>query len=381
MFREETYQHLQPCELVEVDESDDVAAWVQRSFGKGQIDRAGDVLIPWWTSDDDIRAASPERVNEINDAWLVVNNWRASHALPLLAFRMGLTSRTKRVAPAGLIAQRLKRITSILNKLAREPRMKLSQMQDLGGCRAIVPDVAAVDRIFDLYRGPQDFFESEGSVKCYDYIRRPKDDGYRGVHVVGRYHAKVPHNEPWNGHRVEIQLRTGLEHAFSTAVETVTTFTRHPLKFGGGPEEWRRFFALTGSAFALREETPHVPETPSDLAELTRELRDITKALKVRQRLAGWARALRQLRRQNVSQFQWLLLVLNLTNNTIEVTGFSTRAKAARALDAIERRKREDLDAVLVWVNSVRDLKAAYPNYYADTGEFINALNQALRVT
>jgi hypothetical protein len=41
--------------------------------------------------------------------------------------------------------------------------------------------------------------------------------------------------------------------------------------------------------------------------------------------------------------------------------------------------KREDLDAVLVWVNSARDLKAAYPNYYADTGAFIKALNQALR--
>jgi hypothetical protein len=57
---------------------------------------------------------------------------------------MGLTSRTKRVAPGGLIAQWLKRVTSMLNKLAREPHMKLSQMQDLGGCRAIVPDVAAV---------------------------------------------------------------------------------------------------------------------------------------------------------------------------------------------------------------------------------------------
>src|SRR5262249_13622427 len=105
-----------------------------------------------------------------------------------------------------LIAQRLKRISSALNKLVRESQMKLSQMQDLGGCRAIVADVADVDRIFDLYRGPQstqDLFESEGSLKCYDYIRHPKPDGYHGIHVVGRYRPRNERNEPWSGQRIE----------------------------------------------------------------------------------------------------------------------------------------------------------------------------------
>jgi hypothetical protein len=257
--------------------------------------------------------------------------------------------------------------------------MQLSQMQDLGGCRAIIPNVMDLNQLYGLYRGPQDLFESESAVKCYDYIGHPKEDGYRGVHIVGRYRARIASNEPWNGQRIEIQLRTSLQHAFSTAVETVTTFTRHPLKFGRGPLEWRRFFALTGSAFALREGTAPVPGTPTDPTELARELREITKALKVRQRLAGWARALKQMPRRNVGTFQWLLLVLNLSDNTIKVTGFPARAKAAKALDEIEVLKREDLDAVLVWVNSARDLKAAYPNYYADAREFINALNLVLR--
>src|SRR5262245_31811127 len=178
---------------------------------------------------------------------MIAENWRASHAMPLLTFRMGLTKRARRVAPEGLIAQRLKRMSSVLNKLTREPNMKLSQMQDLGGCRAIVSDVQAVDRLFDLYRRPHEtLFEPEGSLKCYDYIRNPKADGYRGIHVVGRYRPRLEKNEAWNGHRIEIQLRTRLQHAFATAVETVTTFMRYPLKSGGGPEDWRRFFALTG---------------------------------------------------------------------------------------------------------------------------------------
>jgi hypothetical protein len=129
----------------------------------------------------------------------------------------------------------------------------------------------------------------------------------------------------------------------------------------------------------LREGTPLVENTPSDPAELTRELLDVTKQLKVRPRLAGWTRALRQFRRRNITGFKWLLLVLNVTDNTINVTGYDNRSKAAEALAEIEKSKTAHLDAVLVWVRSIRDLKAAYPNYYADTGEFINALNQALR--
>ena len=61
------------------------------------------------------------------------------------------------------------------------------------------------------------------------------------------------------------------------------------------------------------------------------------------------------------------------------MTGFADRQRAVKALNEIEKMKREDVDAVLVWVDSVRELKTAYPNYYADTGEFINALNLALR--
>jgi hypothetical protein len=177
-----------------------------------------------------------------------------------------------------------------------------------------------------------------------------------------------------------MQLRSQLQHAWATAVETVTTFTRHRLKFGGGPDEWRRFFSLMGSALALREGTPIITATPNEPQELARELRELTKELKVKQRLKGWARALRQLPRRNVTKFQWLLLVLNVSNNTIKVTGFSDRSKAAHVINEIEKtKKNSDLDAVLVWVRSVHDLKTLYPNYYADTGEFIHALNQVLR--
>ena len=41
---------------------------------------------------------------------------------------------------------------------------------------------------------------------------------------------------------IEIQLRTSLQHAWATVVETVDAFTNENLKFGAGSDDWKRFF-------------------------------------------------------------------------------------------------------------------------------------------
>jgi hypothetical protein len=349
-----------------------MADWIKRENTKGAIDRAGKLLIPWWTN----QAPAPEA---LGNSYVIIQNWRSSHAMPLLTFRMGLEQRARRIELEPIVAQRLKRFSSVMNKLSREPVMKLSQMQDLGGCRAIVSNVQDVRLLFDLYRGDQSLFESEDSLNCDDYIGNPKPDGYRGIHVIGRYKARFSKNDPWNGHRIEIQLRSKLQHAFATAVETVTTFTRSPLKFGAGPMEWRRFFSLMGTVFAIREGTEIVPGTPSNEEELIRELRELTKSLKVRQRLRAWTNAVKQLPKRNTKNAEWLLLVLNVSENTIKVTGYSDRLLASQAVAKIEQTPNSELDAVLVWVGSVKNLKRAYPNYYADTTAFLEALTIALK--
>ena len=349
-----------------------MAEWPKREFTKGEIDRAAAALLPWWAGP----APPPDNLGFL---WRVVQNWRMSHGLPLNVFQACLRSRAKRVDEEIIVAQRMKRMASALYKLHREPTMKLSQMQDLGGCRAILPDVGGVDALYGMYRGDEPLFDFESSLKCYDYIRKPKDDGYRGIHIVGRYRARVQSREAWNGQRIEIQLRSRLQHAFATTVETVTTFTREPLKFGAGPVKWRRFFSLMGSALAIREMTQLVADTPTNETELIKELRDSIKALKVRQRLKAWTSTLRTLPRKNIQGFKWLLLILNLRDNTIKVRGFASRREASEVIAEIEQAKNSDLDAVLVWVKSVDDLRAAYPNYYADTREFIGALDWATR--
>ena len=350
-----------------------MAEWIKREFGKGEIDRSGRDLIPWWISTS---SGSEDEEDEF-ESFVVVENWRTCHGLPLNVFQSALRSRAKKIESGVVIAQRLKRFSSMMNKLVREPTMKLSQMQDLGGCRAILSSVEAVNALCEIYRGNQPRSNSFG-VKCYDYINTPKDDGYRGIHIVGRYNARVDSREPWNGQRIEIQLRSRLQHAFATAVETVTTFTQEPLKFGAGPIEWRHFFSMMGSALALREGTRLVKGTPKDVDDLIRALQESSRSLNVHQRLRGWTEALKLLPRQIPGRFTRLLLVLNLKENTLRVRGYVNQKRASRDLAELERSTRKDIDAVLVRVPMAKDLRAAYPNYYADTREFLKALDTAL---
>ena len=61
------------------------------------------------------------------------------------------------------------------------------------------------------------------------------------------------------------------------------------------------------------------------------------------------------------------------------VTGYQNRKEVSKELTKIEKTRDQDLDAVLVWVPSVSMLRAAYPNYYADTRKFLEALKTALQ--
>ena len=154
-----------------------------------------------------VGSAEPPEDSEaaLNDALTIINNWRASHSYPLLAFRMTLTKRARGIDDRVVIAQRLKRLSSIQVKLMRNPKMALSRVHDIGGCRAVVRNVARVNRIVRLYedshaRNPHVRAEF---VRKYDYIAQPKEDGYRSVHLVYKYRTGSARQTAWNGLRIE----------------------------------------------------------------------------------------------------------------------------------------------------------------------------------
>jgi hypothetical protein len=321
----------------------------------------------------------------MDDAFAAINNWRAAHNFPLNSFHVTLRLRARKVDHAAITAQRLKRMSSIQAKLRRESRMKLSQMQDIGGCRAIVRSVAMVRELVEAYHASAAKNPATRSefMHADDYIAAPKSDGYRSFHLIYRYRSESDKRAMYNGLKIEVQLRSRLQHAWATAVETVSTFTGQALKSTGtGGNEWRRFFALMGTAIANREHTPPIPGTPTTQRELTEELRHLVIQLNVYDVLNAWRTALRELPTKTASGARAYLLLLDPTRETVQVTGFTQTQLPLASAQYLETEKaieaRPGAQVVLVSVSSLSALRSAYPNYYLDTRTFVDATIHAI---
>jgi Region found in RelA / SpoT proteins len=348
-------------------------AWATPQYTKTQIDQAGIVLV----------AEVPDNTeylwfDEFDSALVKINNWRSSHSFPLNTFQVGLREKGRQVTANCLVAQRIKRLSSIALKLRRFTTMKLSQMQDIGGCRAIVDNVAQVRKLVDLYK--------KSGIKhrldhIDDYIGKPQKSGYRGIHLIYRYYSD--RKTTYNSLKIEVQIRSSLQHAWATAVETVGTFIKQALKSSQGEEQWLRFFALMGTAIAYRERTAAVPNTPTKKAELRRELKELATKLDVEHRLRTYGAALQTLEQPSTKNAHYYLLRLDPAQHQVTVTGykFNELEKASQEYLAVEKDIKNQVgsDAVLVSVESLDSLRRAYPNYFFDTNVFIEAVNWALR--
>lgn len=351
-------------------------AWTEPQYSREDVNAAATTYLGFGAK----RILTVAEYEEYNRALYVINNWRTSHNYPLNTFQVGLRSYARKVDDAPLVAQRTKRMSSIEAKLRRFPDMKLSQMQDIGGCRAVVHSIHQMRALVDLYR---DSSIKHEIASFDDYITNPPKSGYRGAHLVYRYFSDK-NKKMYNGLKIEVQLRSQYQHAWATAVETVGTFIREALKSSVGHPEWLRFFALMGTAIAHREGTPPVPATPVTRQAMLDELRHLSRALNVSARLKTFSDALRTLGTEQLGMqhVHYYLLELDPEASQLTVTGFhSSQLQQAsdRYLEAEKKVKQNPgTDAVLVSVDSVTALERAYPNYYADTRVFRELLSQTL---
>jgi hypothetical protein len=259
--------------------------------------------------------------------------------------------------------------------------MKLTQMQDVGGCRAVVKSLAAVVELDQFYKTVSR--SKHQCVKRDDYISQPQSSGYRGIHLVYRFFSAKEAGAHYNGLKIEMQLRSKYQHAWATAVETVGTFLGDNLKGGIGSSDWLRFFQLMGSVIARRERAPVVPGTWGDPVTLRDELAELAHRLNVENRLIGYTNALERIEFALENAYYYLLKLNTATQPTqLEVTGFrldqQEEAQGAYASTESENKDVLGMDIVLVSVPSIDDLRGAYPNYFADTRIFIGLLRQAL---
>jgi len=339
-------------------------------FTRGQVTRAGEILI-----------GPDTRRPEMAEALAVINHWRACHAYPINTFQATLRSRLQKFSGQSIVATRLKRVTSIAKKLRKNHGMALARMQDVGGLRAVVDSVAQVRRLEGLYK---DGSLTHELVKTDDYITTPKTTGYRSLHLIYRYNN--PNEDRYNGLCLELQLRTRLQHAWATAVETIGSFLNQALKSSEGPNEWLEYFNVVGNAFALMEKCPvgsqFIEMPPEDIYALC--VRG-EQALDVRRKLEAFAVATNAIT-SNKAQGNYHLIFLDAGLRTVSVKSFGQRRldQANEEYAAAERIALDSPDtkqAVLVTTSSVEALRRAYPNYFLDTRQFLSALARIERLS
>ena len=336
-------------------------------YSRSKINWAGEVLASAKPSRDDLVLALE-----------ILDNWRASHNYPLNTFNVTLRDRIKRIDAKAIIAQRLKRSPAIIEKLQRFPGMRLSRMQDLGGLRVITTSIANVERLVKLYKTPN-LLEHE-LVRFDDYINEPKNDGYRSVHLVYKYKSK--RTPVYDGLLIELQVRTKLQHAWATAVETMSTVLGKNIKAHRGDKEWEKFFTISSAAFAYLERSSLVPGYDHlSRDETFAAVRVASEEIKALERMKDYSKAVEWIDKQE-KKWSYHLIILRSVERKIEITSYSRedfkKASSDYATAEMRAGQGEQIEPVLVSVGPLKNLKKAYPNFFLDINDFMRIIEQII---
>lgn len=125
---------------------------------------------------------------------------------------------------------------SIVEKLRRE-KCRLTQIQDIAGCRIVVSDILAQDSAL----GAIEVFLTSSQV--FDRRENPSN-GYRAVHVVALNESR----------RVEVQLRTALQHMWAEISEKFADTVDPRIKYGQGDETILKLLASLSDAIRRIED-------------------------------------------------------------------------------------------------------------------------------
>lgn len=261
-----------------------------------------------------------------------------------------------------LIARRLKRLSSIKNKLKRFNTMQLDRMQDIAGVRALFKSDQDVfeyaNNLREIYSKPNTTFEL---IKESDYISTSKLDGYRSYHMIFKY---IGTKEELKNRNIELQLRTLLHHYWATAVEIWDIQSRSSIKSGKGDEIDKRFFYLCSNLLngdnTVIGEIIAIDKEYNILKKLN-SLRVVTNNL-------------------TTNKDGYYLASLDYNSNVLTLIYFNNDDKSILAANTTYKllETEPNIDSVLVKINDANRLKKAYPNYFLDAKNFIKEIKSRL---
>lgn len=270
------------------------------------------------------------------------------------------------------IGKRLKRIPSINKKLKRSKTLRLSSMQDIAGLRLVFKNHSELLSAVNIIRSSQ---SKNNFKRMYDYNSQPKKDGYRSVHLI---YQSLKYNR-----LIELQFRTEMEHIWATAVEVYGAIYHTSFKTGEGDNDWKEFFRLLSSFFAMIEKSPVLDQHKTiSKASITRQLKKIMKKLKVIDRLAAATKGIETIvtRHSRGKMGKYALIELNISSGKTSVEVFS-KGDIAKAIEVYTKRELDvlnepNINIVFANIESLESLQEAYPNYFLDTDKLIQILGK-----
>ena len=186
-----------------------------------QIDRLGERLRESATAEDRASLA------EYRDSFL--------NAQLLVMYDMG------RLGIGRPDGGRLKRPESVIAKLERDSRIRLSRMQDIAGCRLVTDSKAEQDEVYARLQTEFDIY------RAYD-IRETPHSGYRAVHVVIKSENRF----------VEVQVRTQNQREWARLSEQATAYDTS-VKYGGGDVAIRQALDDLSAAYWSYDQAGETP--------------------------------------------------------------------------------------------------------------------------
>lgn len=331
----------------------------------------------------------------------VLTYWRDAHVQPLFQAEQLLNKFVPMIDKDAFIAKRLKRVESIKKKLNfnkdREcGPMLLTTMQDIGGIRVVLTNHKKLYSLYKVLKNESCFKKEGNTLKINNYIDEPKKFGYRGIHLI----AKFP-NEYNQQRKIEFQIRTKLQHSWSTTLEIVDLFTGQNLKNDNGSHLWKEFFKLVSDEFYIIENftgfesnqlekivkgySDYLMVNDANLNNCLKIIKFINtplltangQSISIEHQIKGYANSLKEINDQIQGQskkVEFILLRLNLYTKELNIEFFekNEHKKASNLYSLYEQTLSKNKNWVIAFVstNAIGGLKEAYPNYFADSEVF-----------
>jgi hypothetical protein len=243
-------------------------------------------------------------------------------------------------------------------------------MDDVAGCRLIFQSIN------ELYSFRDQFHKARFKHKRrnaddkdkYDYIKNPKESGYRGVHDVYEYDVNSSVGRPLKGLYVEIQYRTLVQHAWATTVEVIGFITESQPKFKQGDTRYEAVMEMASEILARAHEKMKGPLPEINDRSLVANFLAAEKDLGLLQMLRGLNSA-----DKIISAKRNAILIIS-EGKPLEVKQYRDAPDALRALFELEKEMPER-DIVLVRADTSEDVRLAFKNYFSDARDFLGLID------